>query len=169
MCGRSHLSTEPRLRHDRGHLMNTGYIGVAFAAAVTLAGSSVTALAFAQTPTCTTDNLLAHKILIENASVTLDGCNRAVVSTGQWFNCELSAEIPEKMPWVRDCLSERLAANLSRLDSLRDPPAAEVTELSNEASRLEQMGDALTFYLRLMRANVGLQVEALRRANQGAI
>lgn len=136
--------------------------------AVALAGLFfLPALTSAEELACTTDNLLAHQQLVENASATLDNCNRAVVATGRWSRCELPAEIPQKMPWINECLSERLAANLARLDSLRDPRASEVTELSTEASRLDEMGNALSLYFGLIRANIGLEVDALKRTHSG--
>ena len=124
-------------------------------------------LAFADPLPCTTDNLLAHKGLLESASTKLDDCNRGVLALGRWVECDLPAELPLTMPWVRECLSERLAANVARLDNLTDPRAADVAELRGEARRLGEMSDAFSFYIALMMVNLRLEYpEAASRVRQ---
>lgn len=130
-----------------------------------LAGALSSGGAAAEPLPCSTENLLAHKALVENASVRLDDCNRRVVAEKQWSHCEVSAEIPERMPWIRECLSERLAANIEQLDSLTDARASEISTLNTEAHRLAEMGDVFSFYSALTRTNMRFQLESLKRSS----
>lgn len=130
-----------------------------------LAGALSSGRAAAEPLPCSTENLLAQKALVENASVRLDDCNRRVVAEKQWSQCEVSAEIPERMPWIRECLSERLEANTEQLESLTDARASDISALNTEAHRLAEMGDAISFYFGLTRTNMRFQLESLKRPN----
>lgn len=131
--------------------------------AAVVIGLASPALALEEPPPCTTDNLLAQKGLVEDASVRVDGCNRAVAAMGQWAACDLPAEVSDKMPWIRECLDERLAANVALVDSLTDPRASDVVALNAETHQLADMGDAFSFYIGLMMTNIRLELASQSR------
>ena len=134
-----------------------------YVAAAILAGLSSQAYALEEPLPCTTENLLAKKGLIEDASVRIDGCNRAIVATGQWMACDLPVEVSERMPWFRECLSERLASNVTVLDSLTDPTASDVMAVNTETHQLAELGDTFSFYIGLMAANIRLELASQSR------